>query len=154
MKMSFLSIAAAATRKMTNITAILLTLVIFMAACSDDDNTFDADAAKAAGTYAVEDTAEWGEVENYSIEITRSPSGGPNLEISNFGDIMYVPVKATVAGNKLTIPAQTFKGKSMTIVLSGSGTLSGSTLNFDYTIEVDGDDDPLAHSCVAIKQDN
>ncbi|HYI78175.1 MAG TPA: hypothetical protein VEW65_11200, partial [Chryseolinea sp.] len=73
-----------------------------------------------------------------------------DLEISNFGDIMYVPVKTSIKGNAVTVPAQTFNGKSMTIVIEGSGTLNGNTLNLDYTIET-GDDYLLEHSCVATK---
>ena len=63
---------------------------------------------------------------------------------------MYVPVKANIKGNSFTIPSQTFKGKSMTIVVSGQGTLSGDKLSFDYVIETD-DDYLLEHSCVATK---
>jgi hypothetical protein len=124
--------------------------LITLTSCSDDDNEIDnsADVAKLVGSYTVVDTDEDGEVENYSINITKEKDGG--VEISNFGDIMYVPVKATILGNKFNVPAQTFKGKSMTIVISGNGTLNGNTLNFDYTIETD-DDYVLEHSCVASK---
>lgn len=152
MTMFSLSTRTAVIRRKTLINALLLTAAIFMASCSDDDDKFGGDASKAVGTYTVEDTAEWGEVEHYSITISPSTSGGPNVEISNFGDIMYVPVNALVQGNKFSIPSQTFKGKSMTIILSGNGTLNGSTLNFDYSIEIEGDDEPLEHSCVAVKQ--
>jgi hypothetical protein len=152
MKMPFLS-----TRiilKKTTYAAFLLTATMFIAACSDDDeNPFAADVQKVVGTYAVEDTDEGDEVETYSISIAQSNAGGPNLEISNFGDIMYVPVKALIKGNTLTVPPQTFTGKTMTIIISGQGTLNGSTLNFDYTIETD-DDYLLEHSCVAAKQNN
>ena len=103
--------------------------------------------ATAVGNYSVVDTDEDGDVENYAINITQSKDGG--LEISNFGDIMYVPVKASIKGNSFNVPAQTFKGKSMTIVVSGNGTLNGNTLNFDYTIKTD--DHLLEHSCVASK---
>lgn len=149
-----LSTWTAGIRRKTHITALLLTVAIFVTSCSDDDNNFTGEVSKVIGTYTVEDTAEWGEVEHYSITISQSASGGPNLEISNFGDIMYVPVNAIVQANKLTIPAQTFKGKSMTIILSGHGTMNGDTLNFDYTLEIEDDDDPLEHSCVAVKQND
>ncbi len=102
---------------------------------------------KLVGNYSVVDTDENGDVENYSINITNGKDGG--LEISNFGDIMYVPVKASIKGNSFTVPSQTFKGKSMTIVVAGTGTLNGNTLNFDYTIETG--DHLLEHSCVASK---
>ncbi len=101
----------------------------------------------------MEDTDEYDETEAYTISISKASKGGSNLEISNFGDIMYVPVKANIKGNNLTIPSQTFKGKTMTIVISGQGTLSGDQLTFDYVIETD-DDYILEHSCVATKNTN
>ena len=83
--------------------------------------------------------------------VTISKSGN-GLEISNFGDIMYVPVKATIQGNTFTIPSQTFEGKSMTIVIDGRGTLNGNKLAFDYSIKTD-DDYLLEHVCDATKQE-
>ena len=72
-------------------------------------------------------------MENYSITISKSKDGG--VEVSNFGDIMYVPVKATINGTQFHVPAQTFKGKSMTIIVTGNGTLNDNKLNFDYAIK-------------------
>jgi hypothetical protein len=126
----------------------LLFAIITLSGCSKDDEDFSADVAKLVGTYSVTDTDEDADVENYSITISKSNDGG--IEISNFGDIMYVPVKANIKGNVFNVPSQTFKGKSMTIIITGHGTLNGETLNFDYTIETD-DDYLLEHSCVASK---
>jgi len=130
-----------------NYITIVMFALVSLTSCSDDDDGPSPDLAKAVGSYSVVDTDEDGDVENYSINITKSKDGG--LEISNFGDIMYVPVKASMKGNSFNVPAQTFKGKSMTIVVAGTGTLNGTTLNFDYTIKTD--DHLLEHSCVANK---
>jgi hypothetical protein len=130
----------------TYITPILFALVT-LSSCSKDDEDFSADVAKIVGTYSVTDTFENGDVETYSITISDSKDGG--VEISNFGDIMYVPVKATIKGNTFHVPAQTFKGKSMTIIITGQGILNGSQLTFDYTIETSNS--LLEHSCVASK---
>ena len=130
-----------------NYITVLMFAIVSLSSCSDDDDGPNPDLAKAVGNYSVVDTDEDGDVENYAINITQSKDGG--LEISNFGDIMYVPVKASIKGNSFNVPAQTFKGKSMTIVVSGNGTLNGNTLNFDYTIKTD--DHLLDHSCVASK---
>jgi hypothetical protein len=130
----------------TYITVIMFAIVT-LTACSDDDDAPNPDIAKLVGTYSVVDTDEDGEVENYLIGITQSKKG--DLEISNFGDIMYVPVKTSIKGNAVTVPAQTFNGKSMTIVVEGSGTLNGNTLNLNYTIKTG--DYLLDHSCVATK---
>jgi hypothetical protein len=127
----------------------LLFAVVTLAGCDkDDDVDFSADVSKIIGTYTVTDTFENGDVENYSVTISDSKDGG--VQISNFGDIMYVPVKASIKGNVFTVPPQTFKGKSMTIIITGNGTLAGEELTFDYTIDT-GDDAPLDHSCVASK---
>ena len=128
----------------------LIFALITLSSCSNDDEDFSADAAKVIGTYAVVDTYNDGEIKNYDITISKGKDGG--LEISNFGKIMYVPVKASIKGNVFTIPAQTFKGNKMTIIVSGLGSLNGNTLNFDYTIETGSDQ--LEHSCVASKNGN
>ena len=127
---------------------LLFVTALILSSCNKDDEDFGADIAKVVGTYNVTDTDEDNEVENYSVTITKAGNG---VQISNFGDIMYVPVKATIKGNSFNIPSQTFQGKSMTIVIYGSGTLNGSKLTFDYTIKTD-DDYILEHSCDATKQ--
>jgi hypothetical protein len=131
-----------------NYITVMMFAIVTLTSCSDDDDGPNPDIAKLVGSYSVVDTDEDGEIENYSIDISQSKNG--DLEISNFGDFMYVPVKASIKGNTVTVPAQTFNGKSMTIVVEGFGTLNGNTLNLDYTIET-GDDFLLEHSCVATK---
>lgn len=140
------------TRKFFSNNVLLLLLVsmtFVLGSCNDDDEDFSADIEKVVGTYNVVDTDEDDEVENYSVTITKSGNG---VEITNFGDIMYVPVKATIRGNIFTIPSQTFKGKTMTIVISGQGTLNGDNLSFEYTIATD-DDFLLEHTCNATRLD-
>ncbi|HEX6893307.1 MAG TPA: hypothetical protein VF141_21500 [Chryseolinea sp.] len=127
---------------------LLFVTALILSSCDNDDEDFSADIARVVGTYNVTDTDEDNEVENYFVTITKAGNG---VEISNFGDIMYVPVKATIKGNSFTIPSQTFQGKTMTIEIFGSGTLNGSNLTFDYTIKTD-DDYLLEHSCEATKQ--
>lgn len=132
----------------TYLTPVIFALITLTSCSKDDDENFGADVSRIVGTYSVTDTFENGDVENYSITITDSKDGG--VQVSNFGDIMYVPVKATIKGNNFTVPAQTFKGKSMTIIITGNGILNGDQLNFDYTIDTD-DGYLLEHSCVASK---
>ena len=127
---------------------LLFVTALILSSCDNDDEDFSADIARVVGTYNVTDTDEDNEVENYFVTITKAGNG---VEISNFGDIMYVPVKATIKGNSFTIPSQTFQGKTMTIEIFGSGTLNGSKLTFDYTIKTDADY-LLEHSCDATKQ--
>ena len=128
---------------------LLFVVALMLSSCDNDDEPdYSADIAKVVGTYNVTDTDEDDEVENYSVTISKSGNG---VEISNFGDIMHVPVKATIKGNTFNIPSQTFKGKTMTIEIYGSGSLTGNKLTFDYTIKTD-DDYYLEHSCDATKQ--
>lgn len=129
------------------ITPLIFAIITLTSCSKDDDDLSGADIAKLVGTYSVTDTDENGDIENYSISVSKSKDGG--VEISNFGDIMYVPVKGSINGNMFTIPSQTFKGKSMTIIISGHGTLNGDKLNFDYVIETGSY--LLEHSCVANK---
>jgi hypothetical protein len=128
---------------------LLISMTFVLGSCNDDDEDFSADVEKVVGTYSVTDTDEDDEVENYTVTISKSGNG---VEITNFGDIMYVPVKATIKGNVFTIPSQTFKGKTMTIVIYGQGILNGDQLTFDYTIDT-GDDFLLEHTCNATKQE-
>ncbi len=128
---------------------LLGSMTFVMGSCNEDDEDFSADIEKVVGTYNVVDTDEDDEVENYSVTTTKSGNG---VEITNFGDIMYVPVKATIRGNIFTIPSQTFKGKTITITIYGQGTLTGNNLTFEYTIETD-DDFLLEHTCNATKQE-
>lgn len=127
---------------------MLISVALMLGSCNDDDEDLSADIAKVVGTYNVVDTDESDDVENYAVTITKSGNG---VQISNFGDIMYVPVKATIKGNIFTIPSQTFKGKTMTITIYGQGSLNGNNLTFDYTIETD-DEYLLEHNCSATRQ--
>jgi hypothetical protein len=132
----------------TYVMPVLFAIITLTSCNNDDDNGVNADVAKIVGTYSVTDSFEDREDENYSITITDAKDGG--VEVSNFGDIMYVPVKATINGSTFTVPPQTFNGKSMTIIITGNGTLNGDQLIFDYTIDT-GDNDLLEHSCIAKK---
>ena len=127
--------------------ATLLFALVTLSSCSKDDEVDNsADLAKVTVTYAVVDTDEYGEIENYSIVISKSKDGG--VEVSNFGGFMYVPVKATISGSTFIIAPQTFKAGNTTIILMGSGSLTNDKLNFDYTIDTDKEH---PHSCVASK---
>ena len=128
---------------------LLFAVALILSSCKDDGDGVSPDVTKLAGSYAVAETDMYDEVENYTITISKSKDGGATVEISNFGDFMYVPVKGTIQGSKLTIPSQTFTANS-TIEISGDGTLNGNTLTFDYTMESGGD--LFEYSCEAIKQ--
>jgi len=128
---------------------LLFTAALILSGCKDDDDDTSPDVTKLVGTYDVEETDMWNDVDNYTVTISKSKDGGANIEISNFGDFMFTPVKGTIVGNTLTIPSQTFTASS-TIKISGSGTLTGNNLHFDYTMISGGD--TFEYSCEATKQ--
>jgi len=124
--------------------AFAFVLSFTLTACSDDDSP-----NPYIGTYAVLETDEFDDEENYTIKLAKTSQG---FEITNFGDIMNVPVKASINGKTLTIPDQTFVGKTITIVVSGQGSFnSDGMLTFTYAVAT-GDDIILEYSCVATKQ--
>lgn len=115
---------------------ILIALIgLAMASCSDDEKATEPDTRQQfVGNYSVEDiSASSGYKYEYSVNITMGSKGG--LEISNFGDVMNVPVKATAKGNQIVIESQTFKNPSgKTITVMGSGTIANDVLTFNYSI--------------------
>ena len=115
---------------------IMTLLTLALTNCSNDDEDQGPDTRpQFVGTYEVDDvSAGSGYVYEYNVTISNGTSS--DLQISNFGDIFNVPVKATVKGNNLTIPKQSFKNPSgKTIEVVGSGTISGDILIFDYTMK-------------------
>lgn len=131
------------------INCVFIAALLMLSSCKDDDDETSPDVAKLTGTYAVSETNMYDAVDNYTITIKGSKGGATNIEINNFGGFMYVPVKGTIVGTTLTIPSQTFTANS-TIKISGSGTLIGNELQFEYFMESGGDVYPFI--CEATKQ--
>lgn len=131
------------------ISCVFVAVLLLLSSCKDDGDETSPDVAKLTGTYAVSETNMYDAVDNYTITIKKSKGGETNIEINNFGGFMYVPVKGTIQGNTLTIPSQTFTANS-TIKISGSGTLIGNELQFEYFMESGGEVYPFI--CEATKQ--
>ena len=128
---------------------LFFTATLTLSSCKDDDDDTNPDVAKIVGTYDVEETDMYNDVDNYTITIAKSKDGGANIEINNFADFLFVPVKGTIVGNTLTIPSQTFTATT-SIKISGNGTLNGNILLFDYEMISGGD--TFEYSCEATKQ--
>ena len=130
-----------------NTRAVIAGFLVLMlcATCDDDEET-----SPFVGAYAVTETDKYQEEDNYSVGIKKS---GDGYQITNLGDVMNVPVNVNIEGKSLVIPAQTFVGKSMTIVVNGHGTLDDDKggLQLNYSINT-GNSIILAHTCVATKQ--
>jgi hypothetical protein len=113
-----------------------MSLLFSITSCSSDDEPKPATSGQFVGTYAVKDlSTKSGYTYEYDVTITTDSEG--NLTISNFADMVNVPVKAMVEGNDLTINSQSFTNPSSnkTLTVFGSGSLSGDVLNFTYTTE-------------------
>jgi len=131
---------------------VFIGTLILSGCAKEETENLTADPTRVAGTYTVADTDENNEIKSYEVTITQSADGNAIVEIGNFGNFMYAPLKATLKGNAFDIPQQSFKGKTMTIALSGSGTVQGDVLNFKYTLETD-DDYIFEHNCAASKKE-
>lgn len=113
---------------------LILLTALALASCSDDESAAKPDTREQfVGTYTVEDiSVSSGYNYVYDVTISKSDKGG--LEITNFADILNVPVKATAEGNQLIIKSQSFTNPSgKTLKVEGSGTLAGGILTFKYT---------------------
>jgi hypothetical protein len=115
--------------------ALLFGIVFSLTSCGSDDEVKPAKPDTSSlfvGTYDVQDeSAATKYLYFYSIGISKGAEG--ELYISNFADMLNVPVKATVDGTTLTIKSQTFKNSSgKQIEVSGSGSIVGEELNFTY----------------------
>jgi hypothetical protein len=133
-------------------TLLFLLLAAFTLSARVDNHPDDVEShiKNVTGTYNVSDKRRAGiESKNYSITITKSVAGIAAIELANFGNVMYVPVTAVVRGNNFYIEPQIFKGKKMSIVISGSGTITDAGLLFDYTI--DTGKSHLVYQCEAVK---
>ena len=116
-----------------NISLFFLSFTMVLASCSKSKDEPGVQGAAFIGQYIVVEPSE-----TYTLQIDNK--GGANFQIKEFGGFLNVPLNAVFNGDKLTIPAQTFKnpnGKSLTI--SGSGVLStkakkDDTIRFDYKV--------------------
>jgi hypothetical protein len=67
----------------------------------------------------------------YSMSVEKSSQEAGKVLLNNFADYgAGITAEATISGNNLTIPQQTLSNLK---AISGTGSLSGSTLSFAYT---------------------
>jgi hypothetical protein len=133
---------------------MLLAVLALVTLSAREDNLPEdlaAHAEKIVGTYRVADQKlNNPEASRYSISIAKSTTGTALIELHNFGNIMYVPITATVRGNHFYIQPQTFKGKTISIVISGAGSFSDTSLHFTYTVNTGHTQ--LIHQCEATRK--
>ena len=114
---------------------LIVLIALAMASCSDDEKAVEPDTREQfVGSYSVRDiSVSSGYEYKYSVSISKGSKG--DLEISNFADMMNVPVKAKAKGNQLLIEAQTFKNGSSghSITVEGTGSIANGVLTLHYT---------------------
>jgi hypothetical protein len=114
---------------------ITLAIPLVFNSCSKDEDSDP--TANFVGSWDVDEeytVPGWGTMtDSYSITITKSSTGSSTILISNFANIDET-VTATVSGNTMTITSQSVDWDGDLVTVSGSGTLSGSTLSFSYNI--------------------
>ena len=99
---------------------------------NSDDGSCTYQAQSFVGTYnvtgiKVDQTFGDTTLQNYQLIITHS--GQTTISISNLGNTSNV-IAATIKNNQLSIPTQV---KNVVETWSGSGVLSGTTINLQYT---------------------
>ena len=115
-------------------TILIVLFALALVSCSDDEKAVKPDTREQfVGNYTVEDISlSSGYKYVYNVTISKGAKG--DLELSNFADILNVPVKASADGNQLIIKSQSFTNPSgKTLKVEGSGTLAGGTLTFKYS---------------------
>jgi len=118
---------------------ILLFISMVLISCTDDGDILNPQDDRDAflGTWNVIESCV---KDAYSVNIVKDPSNSAQVILQNFWLIGYneKPPYAIVAGTTITIPEQTMCYSGNNIV-SGSGKLNKSKIEWDYTVN-DGAD--------------
>jgi hypothetical protein len=125
------------TKSITILFTLIVTLVLSSCTAEDDPLNPTDDRDAFLGTWNV---AESCVKEAYTVTIIKDPSNSSQVIIENFWLIGFneKPPYAIVAGTTITIPEQAICYNASNIV-SGSGKLEKSKINWDYTVN-DGAD--------------
>jgi hypothetical protein len=125
------------TKSITILFTLMVTLVLSSCTVEDDPLNPTDDRDAFLGTWNV---AESCVKEAYTVTIIKDPSNSSQVIIENFWLIGFneKPPYAIVAGTTITIPEQAICYNASNIV-SGSGKLEKSKINWDYTVN-DGAD--------------
>jgi hypothetical protein len=144
MKKSFLFLAnanffqplMAQNRLKTYLTLSSIVCLMFCVSCKKDPPARD----QFIATYSVVEACPSGN-SNYTVSISASTKSEEAVLINNFADLgTSATADATVSGSSITIPSQTlnvtFNGQRVAVSLSGTGTISGTTLSISYSYSI------------------
>ena len=115
---------------------VILAGFLSIAGCTEkSDNTDTPTRSSYLGRWSVTESSR---KLTYEVNITADPGSGDGIFISNFANTGWssTPAGAVVAGNSVVLDAnQVISG----ITINGSGVLSGTRINWNYTLH-DGAD--------------
>jgi hypothetical protein len=145
MKKSFLVLAQAnsfqslVSQKIfkAGLTLSAVVCLLFCVSCKKDPPARD----QFIATYSVVEACPSGN-SNYTVSISTSTKSEEAVLINNFADLgTSATVDATVSGTSITIPSQTLNitatsGQRVAVSLSGTGTISGTTLSVSYSYSI------------------
>lgn len=87
--------------------------------------------AKFKGTWTVQDNCSQSGTSGYTVGVVNGTTIN-EVNITNFWEAFSAPVKATVTGNTISVALQEPDNDDWTV--SGQGTITGNTINWNYTI--------------------
>jgi hypothetical protein len=124
----------------TFMTAAVFAALVFTSSCTKEcDPGYEGDdcktetRAKFIGQYTGPETCTVG-TDNYTITVGRSSTDALKITFTNVYNQAYTAV-GTVDGSSFTVGTQDV---ATGVTVSGTGTLSGNTLTFTYTIVTTG----------------
>jgi hypothetical protein len=122
------------TRRLISPALMILISCLIYSGCQKDDSTQVSSDARTLflGNWSVSET--WTKL-SYEVNITADTTSKMGVLIYNFADIgyAYLPAKALVSGNSITLDPNQVIGGGLTI--NGSGIITGnSPINWIYTI--------------------
>ncbi len=112
---------------------MLLIIIAFSGCTKESDTTTDTASRDAfIGTWMVSET--WTKL-SYEVKIYADPNSSNGVFISNFGNagVDSTPAGAEVNGNSIVLDANQYI--SVELKINGSGTLSGTKINWSYTLD-------------------
>jgi hypothetical protein len=116
-----------------NITLLIVALAFILAGCAKESDTVtDPTRDSYLGTWSVSESYT---KLSYEVIIMADPNSANGVLISGFANTLPSGpyAGATVSGDKITLDANQVIGDGLKI--AGSGILSGSKINWNYTID-------------------
>ena len=110
--------------------AMCVIMLAGLSSCKKDKDVRDG----IVGLYRVVETVTGVQIDDYTMTITKSSVDPNGIILNNFFNISGWSLNATVSGNSITIPQQTYQLYGA----NGSGRRDGNTITFSYLVTETG----------------